>query len=204
MAVFPPSDWRDIFAEDSQIPFDNTQDALEAMRGELERTGPPEDTQPHLFEGQDAPEQGAQLLDNKPEEREEPQERVEPDNKPEVREKELQRKCSPEPEDETDDEDAKRQELVPEDNKCQEEKPEELQRKCSPEPEDETDDEDAKRQELVPEDNKCQEEKPEAYVVHSSPGSGTTEPAPDAEEQCKSHYERAHSQWLLEGRSSLP
>ena len=167
MAVFPPSDWRDIFAEDSQIPFDNTQDALEAMRGELERTGPPEDTQPHLFEGQDAPEEGAQLPDNKPEEREEPQERVEPDNKPEVREKELQRKCSPEPEDETDDEDAK-------------------------------------RQELVPEDNKCQEEKPEAYVVHSSPGSGTTEPAPDAEEQCKSHYERAHSQWLLEGRSSLP
>ena len=52
-------------------------------------------------------------------------------------------------------------------------------------------------QELVP-------EKPEAYVVHSSPDSGTTEPAPDAEDQCKSHYERAHSQWVLEGRSSLP
>ena len=76
MAVFPPSDWRDIFAEDSQIPFDNTQDALEAMRGELERTGPPEDTQPQLFEGQDAPEEGAQLPDNKPEEREEPEEPV--------------------------------------------------------------------------------------------------------------------------------
>ena len=70
MAVFPPSDWRDIFAEDSQIPFDNTQDALEAMRGELERTGPPEDTQPQLFEGQGAPEEGAQLPDNEPKERE--------------------------------------------------------------------------------------------------------------------------------------
>ena len=179
MAVFPPSDWRDIFAEDSQIPFDNTQDALEAMRGELERTGPPEDTQPQLFEGQGAPEEGAQLRDNKPKEREKPQEPVEPDNKPEVREKELQAVSSsdgeekreyqnPEPEGETDDEDAKHQELVPEEH-----------------------------QELVP-------EKPEAYVVHSSPDSGTTEPAPDAEDQCKSHYERAHSQWVLEGRSSLP
>jgi len=185
MADFPPSDWRDIFAEDSQIPFDNTQDALEAMRGELERTGPPEDTQPQLFEGQGAPEEGAQLLDNKPEEREEPQERVEPDNKPQVREKELQAVSNA-------------------DGEEKREYHKHSRRKCSPEPEDETDDEDAKRQELVPEDNKCQEEKPEAYVVHSSPGSDTTEPAPDAEEQCKSHYERAHSQWLLEGRSSLP
>ena len=162
MAVLPPSDWRDIFAEDSQIPFDNTQDALEAMRGELERTGPPEDTQPQLFEGQGAPEEGAQL----------------PDNKPEVREKELQAVSSSDGEE---------------------------KRECKKiVPEDETDDEDAKHQELVPEDNKCQEEKPEAYVVHSSPDSGTTEPAPDAEAQCKSYYERAHSQWVLEGRSSLP
>ena len=178
MAVFPPSDWRDIFAEDSQIPFDNTQDALEAMRGELERTGPPEDTQPQLFEGQGAPEEGAQLPDNKPKEREKPQEPVEPDNKPEVREKELQAVSSSDGE--------------------------EKREYQNPEPEGGTDDEDAKHQELVPEDSKRQEEKPEAYVVHSSPDSGTTEPAPDAEDQCKSHYERARSQRALEGRSSLP
>ena len=185
MAVFPPSDWRDIFAEDSQIPFDNTQDALEAMRGELERTGPPEDTQPQLFEGQGAPEEGAQLPDNLPEEREEPQEPVESDNKPEVREKEQQAVSSS-------------------DGEEKREYQKHSRRKCAPEPEDETDDEDAEHQELVPEDSKRQEEKPEAYVVHSSPDSGTTEPAPDAEDQCKSHYERAHSQWVLEGRSSLP
>ena len=117
MAVLPPSDWRDIFAEDTQIPFDNTQDALEAMRGELEGTGPPEDTQPQLFEGQGAPEEGAQLPDNKPEVREKELQAVSSSDGEEKREyqKHSRRKCASEPEDETDDEDAKHQELVPED-----------------------------------------------------------------------------------------
>ena len=54
--------------------------------------------------------------------------------------------------------------------------------------EDETeegDDEDTGHQELVPEGGKRQEEEPEAYVVHSSPDTGTTEPAPDAVERAR-------------------
>ena len=124
-------------------------------------------------------------VEEEPEEREEPQEPVESDNKPEERENEFQAVSSS-------------------DGEEKREYQKHSRRKCAPESEGETDDEDAKHQELVPEDSKCQEEKPEAYVVHSSPDSGTTEPAPDVEDQCKSHYERAHSQWVLEGRSSLP
>ena len=319
MAARLPSDWRDLFADDSCPPFANTQEACEAMQEELERTNPPTDTQP--------PEEGAQLLDHKPEEREEaekdeepdepekpekpeetdsssddshngsynepepekPEEPEDADSEPELRQKQLQahsssdgehkreyHKCSsrrgaaalesetdekptepeePEKPEEPEDADSKPElrqkhlqahsssdgEHKREYHKCSsrrgaaalesetDEKPTEPEEPEKPEePEDadskpelrqkhlqahsssdgeggreyhklssrtgalaledeteEGDDEDTGHQELVPEGGKRQEAEPEAYVVHSSPDTGTTEPAPDAVERAR-------------------
>ena len=242
MAARLPSDWRALFAEDSCPPFADTQEACEAMQEELESAHPPTDTQP--------PEEGAQLPDHKPEEREEPEKDEEPDE-PEKLEKPEETDSSsddshngsyderaPEkPEDHSSSDGEHKREYqkyssrrgaaAPESETAEEptepeepKKPEEpVEANSKPELrqkhqqavsssdgegereyhkfssrtgalalEDETeegDDEDTGHQELVPEGGKRQEEEPEAYVVHSSPDTGTTEPAPDAVERAR-------------------
>ena len=211
------------------------------MQEELERTNPPTDTQP--------PEEGAQLPDHKPEEREEPEKDEEPDE-PEKLEKPEETDSSsddshngsyderapekPEDHSSSDGEhtreyqkSSRRGAAAPESETAEEptepeepKKPEEpVEANSKPELrqkhqqavtssdgetdreyhkfssrtgalalEDETeegDDEDTGHQELVPEGGKRQEEEPEAYVVHSSPDTGTTEPAPDAVERAR-------------------
>ena len=256
MAPLLPRNWRDVFADDSCPPFEDTQEACEAMQEHLERTQPPTDTQ--------ALEEGAQLPDYKPEEREEaekdeepdepekpeetdsssddshngsynerepekPEEPEEADSKPELRQKHLQahsssdgehkseyHKCSSRRgaaalESETDEKPTEPEEPEkPEEPEEANSKPELRQKhqqavgssdgegereyhKFSSRTgalalEDETeegDDEDTGHQELVPEGGKRQEAEPEAYVVHSSPDTGTTEPAPDAVERAR-------------------
>ncbi|CAK0828532.1 unnamed protein product [Prorocentrum cordatum] len=183
MAARLPSDWRDIFPEESLAPFENARDMFEAMRQELGLIGPPENTP--CLEEQGALEENAQLPNN---EAEGPRSR-----EPETPEK-------PEGEtDELDDEDTKRQELekpeTPEKLEVREKEPQavsssgekkrgrdrdeletpaesedEVGSPRSREPEkpekpesetDELDDADTERQELVPEEGKRLVEEPE-------------------------------------------
>ena len=248
MAPLLPRNWRDVFADDSCPPFEDTQEACEAMQEHLERTQPPTDTQ--------ALEEGAQLPDYKPEEREEadkdeePEEPEEPEKPDETEKPQESDEDShngsynePEPEkpeelqaDSTSDGDQEREyqkysrrkgAAAPESESDETpkgpeepqkpEEPEEAQTKAerrhkqlqtvsssdgeekreqhkyssrigAPAPEDETEaggDQDTEHQELVPEVGNRREEEREAYVVHSSPDTGTTEPAPDAVERAR-------------------
>ncbi|CAK0863201.1 unnamed protein product [Prorocentrum cordatum] len=203
MAARPPSDWRGISPGESLAPFENTQDMFEAMRQELGLTGPPENTQ--CLEEQEALEENAQLPNNEaesprsrePETPEKPegetdelddedakrQELEEPETpeKLEVREKELQAVSSSGEKKRGRDRDeletpAESEDEVGSPRSREPETPE------KPESEtDELDDEDTERQKLVPEEGERLVEEPEVYVVFSSPDTGTTEPASDAE-----------------------
>ncbi|CAK0863876.1 unnamed protein product [Prorocentrum cordatum] len=181
------------FSEES-LPFENAQDMFEGLRQELGLPRPPENTQQHLAENTQQHEAEVEHSGDELEAEAE---------SPKFREFELPKEAGSETA-EPDEEGSRPQELSPEESKRQEQLPEESSR----EPE-VPDDEDSNRQELVPEEVKRQEllpeeskrlgEESEAYVVFSSPDTGATEPASDAEALAFASHGRKRSQWDLEG-----